>query len=600
MWRPVVFTMRKVPSESVEADNVKPDEALFGGGSAGESQPAVEDMALVNAVNEAANRGESLSDIFILIARHTTRMFAGFAATIYLLSDDRTSLEVQHLNMPESIVGRIENDLGAKLPQRKIPLKPGTYYYNCLAEHSSRILTDHGDILAFLNDVIQADTPGKGSVLPMIDSMLGLRAVMMVPLVNAGQSIGLIDVASKQLFSPKDLERLQGIASQITAIVCRKQAEEQLRWERDLNSKLIKSAPVLFVTVDAGGCNAMINDAMLKLLGYERQEVLGKSFFTTFFVPEQQSGARAAFEELFKDRKPFSREWLMGGKDGTEHLVEWHVDSVNRDNGQLDYYFGVGIDLTERKKLQEQLIMADRLAAMGELVSGIAHELNNPLTGVLGFAELLLEKNIPENLSEDIAIIHHEAQRAAEVVKNMLAFARKHTSSKQNVNVNATIARVLSLRTYEQKVNNIKLTTRMSHELPDVLADVFQLQQVFLNIIINAEFFMKQAHNSGILTITTVKHGDKVRITISDNGPGIRPENINKIFDPFFTTKEVGVGTGLGLSLSHGIIKEHGGDIYAESKPGEGATFIIELPALTYKAGQDKGDGVFNYQAGAE
>jgi signal transduction histidine kinase len=137
---------------------------------------------------------------------------------------------------------------------------------------------------------------------------------------------------------------------------------------------------------------------------------------------------------------------------------------------------------------------------------------------------------------------------------------------------------VLELRAYEEKVNNIRVNTRFAADLPQVTADYFQLQQVFLNIIINAEYFMIEAHNKGTLTVTTERLGDIIRASLADDGPGILAENLGHLFDPFFTTKEVGRGTGLGLSICHGIITEHGGQIYAESELGKGVTFIVELP----------------------
>jgi signal transduction histidine kinase len=164
------------------------------------------------------------------------------------------------------------------------------------------------------------------------------------------------------------------------------------------------------------------------------------------------------------------------------------------------------------------------------------------------------------------------------VVKNLLTFARKHPPIKQPVNINEVIENTLKLRAYEQKVNNIRVNTRLAPDLPVVMADYFQLQQAFLNITINAEHFMIQAHNRGTLTITTKRSGDMVTISFADDGPGIPQENLGHLFDPFFTTKEVGKGTGLGLSICHGIITEHGGRIYVKSEPGKGANFILELP----------------------
>ena len=238
-------------------------------------------------------------------------------------------------------------------------------------------------------------------------------------------------------------------------------------------------------------------------------------------------------------------------------------------------------DITERKKMEEQLIVTDRLASVGELASGIAHELNNPLTGVIGFSQLLLDKDIPDDVKEDVKIIYSEAQRAAQVVKGLLTFARRHLPVKQLVNINSIIEKVLEIRAYEQKVSNIRVNTRFASDLSQVMADYFQLQQVCLNIIINAEHFMIEAHHKGTLTITTERTEDIIKASFADDGPGISKEDLEHVFDPFFTTKEVGKGTGLGLSICHGIIAEHGGRIYAESESGKGATFVVELPIVT-------------------
>ena len=159
-----------------------------------------------------------------------------------------------------------------------------------------------------------------------------------------------------------------------------------------------------------------------------------------------------------------------------------------------------------------------------------------------------------------------------------LSFARKQKAEKQPVDINKEIQTVLDLRAYEQKVNNIQVNTQFAVDLPEIIADGFQLQQVFLNIVSNAEQSMLEAHGKGILTVTTDQVGDIIRASFADDGLGITQENLGHLFDPFFTTKEVGKGTGLGLSICHGIITEHGGRIYAKSELGKGATFVVELP----------------------
>jgi len=245
------------------------------------------------------------------------------------------------------------------------------------------------------------------------------------------------------------------------------------------------------------------------------------------------------------------------------------------------------VDITEQKKaeaerreLERKVQVTDRLASIGEMASGIAHEINNPLTSVIGFSELLMEKDLPEDLREDVAIIHDGSQRVAGIVKGLLSFARQHKSERSRTDINEIIKGTLTLRKYSLETGNIEVNILLDARLPRTMADAAQLQQVFMNIIVNAETEMKKAHDRGKLTVKTEHIDNTIRISFADDGPGIARENIGKIFDPFFTTKAVGEGTGLGLSLSHGIITEHRGAMYAESEAGEGATFIIELPIV--------------------
>ncbi len=203
----------------------------------------------------------------------------------------------------------------------------------------------------------------------------------------------------------------------------------------------------------------------------------------------------------------------------------------------------------------------------------------NPLTAVIGFADLILEQEVPDSIREDLSLLSREAKHMAEVIKNMLTFARKHPVIKTRQNINNIIRKVLEIRAYEHRLNNIQVTSQMAVDLPDITGDYFQLQQVILNIIINAEYFMKESHDSGTLIIRTEKTSTGTKVFLTDNGPGIPRDNLARIFNPFFTTKPEGKGTGLGLSICYGIITEHNGQIHAESEMGKGTTFIIELPA---------------------
>jgi PAS domain S-box-containing protein len=236
----------------------------------------------------------------------------------------------------------------------------------------------------------------------------------------------------------------------------------------------------------------------------------------------------------------------------------------------------------EKRKLEEQIQLTGRLAAVGELAAGVAHELNNPITAIKGYAQLLTKKKeLDEPLRKDLETIYRESQRAARITQNLLSFARRHEPEKHLISINEAIEKTLELRAHPMKVNNIEVIVELDADLPKTLADFHQMQQVFVNIINNAEQAMTEAHGKGRLEVKTKKMRDMIQISFADDGPGIPEDNIKRIFDPFFTTKEVGKGTGLGLSICYGLVEAHGGRIYARSKLGQGATFVVEIPIVS-------------------
>lgn len=232
------------------------------------------------------------------------------------------------------------------------------------------------------------------------------------------------------------------------------------------------------------------------------------------------------------------------------------------------------------KSTQGQLIQSEKLSAVGEFVAGVAHELNNPLAAVVGFSEMLKDNEVDTKNRRYLDMIYKSAQRCQKIVQALLSFARRHQPERKPMSVNSMVEAVLEMLNYQLRTSNIEVVTQLSPSLPVVLADGHQIQQVLLNVINNARQALDNQQASGRIKIITETLGDNVRIIIHDNGPGISEENLARIFDPFFTTKKVGQGTGLGLSLCYGIIKEHGGNIKPYSRPGEGAKFTIELPAF--------------------
>ena len=369
----------------------------------------------------------------------------------------------------------------------------------------------------------------------------------------------------------------------IRDITERKRVEEALRESQEFSSNLLENSPNPIFVVNPDTSIKYVNPAFEKLTGFTLAEIIGRKAPYPWWPEEERNGIAAAFRDAMVGGGNRD-ECIMRKKNGERFWVEINSAPIVHE-GKLSYFLVSWLDITERKLAEEERMemeqkahLASRLASVGEMASGIAHEINNPMTAVIGFSQLLMETNLPDDVKEDISIIHKEAQRAANVARNLLTFARKHSPAKQPTNLNSIVEGVLKLRAYEQTVSNIRVNTRLAHDLPEVMADYSQMQQVFINIILNAEAAMLEAGNGGTLTITTQTVNGSVRASFTDSGPGIPKENLNRIFDPFFTTKEVGKGTGLGLSVCHGIIAEHGGKIYARSKVGHGATFIVELP----------------------
>ncbi len=371
--------------------------------------------------------------------------------------------------------------------------------------------------------------------------------------------------------------RRQATLGNFMDITEHREMEELLKENEEKFSSVFYANPNSMLLVSSSdGAVVDVNEAFIERSGFTREECIGNTIQSLSSWVSQE--ARDNFFQLLNEQKHMrDYEAEMYHKSGQQITVLISVEPITI-SGKPYIVYSLR-DITERKKMEEQLIVTDRLASVGELSAGIAHEMNNPLTGVIGFSDLLLEReDLPEDVREDLKVINREANRTAEVVKNLLTFARKHDTEKKPADINQIIRNVLELRTYEQKVHNINVNASLASDLPEIKVDAFKLQQVFINLVINAEYFMIEAHGKGELDIVTERVGDNIRITFADDGPGITRNILGHIFDPFFTTKEVGKGTGLGLSICHGIIAEHGGEIHAESEPGKGAAFIIEIP----------------------
>ena len=359
----------------------------------------------------------------------------------------------------------------------------------------------------------------------------------------------------------------------------RKQAEIALKASELEYRKLFETAnDAILIFEPESEIILEANKKACGVYGFARDELVGMSLERlTQDVPR----GKTRIARLLRERSLMNVDTVHINKDGA--ALDMLMSSSVIEYGGKTAILSINRDVTEIKLLQQQLIQTEKLAALGQLVSGVAHEINNPLTPIIGHTELLLRSTLDEPLRRRLEIINREAMRTRRIVQNLLSFARQHTPVRAGVDINEVLDRTLELRAYDLKMNNVDLR-RERNSVPNVMGDEFQLQQVFLNIIINSEQALQRAGKGGTLSIRTelAQRGSNsdVIVTISDDGPGIAAQNVGKVFDPFFTTKPVGEGTGLGLSISYGIIKEHEGSIRVESRIGAGAAFIIELPAL--------------------
>jgi len=382
--------------------------------------------------------------------------------------------------------------------------------------------------------------------------------------------------------------RQLGVVSVTDDITARKRLQQALKESEERYRSFVETAKSAIIAVDGDGRIILFNPAAEKIFGYANEEIINKEFRCLF--PERYKDiARAELGKGagsgFADLKDSTTEITGLTKSGEEFPAEVSF-STCRVEGRI-ILTAIIFDITERKNLQEQLLQSAKLAAVGELISGVTHEVNNPLAVVIGYSEMLLsEPDLGCEARDAIKAINTESERAKKVIQNMLSFARKHNPEKEVIQVNDVIEKTLGLTDYELRKNAVIVVKDLDPELPETVADPNQLQQVFLNLIINSQQAMSECDDARQLTIRSrLREPDSkdtakrnvIQIAFEDNGPGISEASIKKIFDPFYTTKTK--GTGLGLSVSFGIIKEHGGEIFVKPNNGKGVTFFVELPA---------------------
>ena len=355
-----------------------------------------------------------------------------------------------------------------------------------------------------------------------------------------------------------------------------RRAHQELARSESRYRHLFEDASDAIMTFDSLGRFTSVNDAGEQISGYSRDELIGK-FFGPLLPISELPRAVLEFRKALSGQ-PGQFESVVVRKDGERRHITITYSCPQRSREVLCLIR----DATEEKQLQQQLVQSEKMGAIGQLVSGVAHELNNPLASITAFAQLMLsDGNLNKDDRHATETIASEARRAARIVHNLLTFARQHKAEKTYADINQVIENTLELRGYDLNVRGIQIERLYADPPPSTMLDAYQLQQVILNLVTNAEQAMagvERTHHR--LTVRTRQNVDAVHIEIEDTGPGIPVESLERIFNPFYTTKSVGHGTGLGLSISLGIISEHGGRIWAENAAGGGARFCVELPLV--------------------
>ncbi|MGB8471571.1 MAG: PAS domain S-box protein, partial [Candidatus Sulfotelmatobacter sp.] len=436
-------------------------------------------------------------------------------------------------------------------------------------------------------DELLAVEPGKLNVDPAEPPVLGraaddrgavrareitLRKKDGTPAVFLESSRAVWDAAGK-------LIRYQGTLIDVTE---RRKLERQLLGQEEFRMRLLESFPDLILVVDLQERYTFVSSRVRDLLGYQPEDLVGKKISET----EDHSPELAA---LYRDVSSGIRifgaaEYGARHRDGSWRTMRASASQFFDADGKIGGVIVSVRDITMEKKLEQQIVQSERLAAMGAMIGGVAHELNNPLTSILGVSELLQDSQTTDAARKQIGILQQQARRAAVIVHNLTYFSRPPAPGKSPVNLGEIVERTLNLHAYSLRKNNITVDFLREPTLPYVQADPHQLMQVFLNLILNAEQAIREARDRGTLRIRLGNNGEAVWASFHDDGPGIPGDILASIFDPFYTTKRPGRGTGLGLSICKAVMKEHNGTIEAANAPGGGAVFTVTLHAAAASA----------------
>ena len=429
---------------------------------------------------------------------------------------------------------------------------------------------------------LYADPQARIAEMSELVGKLAIRNREIVLLAKDGRQVTCLDSARIIFDSAGKPLRSQGTLIDITE---RRDLQRLLQEQQEFRRRLVDSFPDLIVALDHEGRFSFISPRVREVLGYSPEELLSRKI-TTSDTPAHGPELNQMFESLVSGKETYvSVEFAWQHADGSWKTLRATASPLSDARGEISGVVASLRDVTTLKQLEQQLIQSERLAGMGQMIDGFAHELNNPLTAILGALELLKDVKHGEVVEKRLELARQQARRAAEVVQNLLFFSRPPQPGKFHLNINDLIQRTLALHEHSLRVSAVAVDFIADPNLPQVIGDPNQLMQVFLNLVINAEQAIREVRPRGTLRVRLGgnpsqggREQERVWVSFQDDGPGIPAEMVPKIFDPFFTTKRPGRGTGLGLSVSVAILKKYGGRIEYQTAPGGGSIFVVSLP----------------------
>jgi PAS domain S-box-containing protein len=355
--------------------------------------------------------------------------------------------------------------------------------------------------------------------------------------------------------------------------------QSQLQRERDFNQKILNTTQSMILVLDTAGLISYANRRCFES-GYREDEMIGHRL-VDWVEASHRTDFEAALDTTAHGHQVENLELRVRRSDASMGHFSISLSPMRDEQDCVNSVVVVMTDITDAVLLQAKLAHSEKMASIGRLVSGVAHEVNNPLAAILGFTDLLLENPaIPENAREDLQIILHETQRTKDIVQDLLSFARQRPVQRELVHVNNVLRQTIKLRSYDFASHGVEVSEQFDENLAPALGDAQQLQQVFLNILNNAYDAVQDAGQRGHIVIRTSRSEPNIEIAITDNGTGV--PDTERIFDPFYTTKQAAKGTGLGLSICYGIVRAHGGEILCRNnEDGPGSTFIVRVPIAT-------------------